>query len=755
MKLTSKTMSWLIFSFLFLAVTSLFAEESVLIKKVTVKGTKRVLGVVIQDTLKLKVGEPFDPKLVAEDVKAIYKMGEFSDVSIATAEVEEGIELILTVVESPSVSKVVFQGAKNFKDLADKISLKEKATFTHLKMKLSEKALIEFYKKEGYYGTKVESTVSEIAPSDVKVTFTIDEGQKLSVEKVTVICKAFSSDRLKGEMKTGEPGLLSSTNFDQKVFEEDLQRIVEFARQEGHDKARIVTSKIQPDPVRQKVNITVEVDEGPLFKVGTVELTLRELEADTRAKLMDGLAIRVGKRFNYKEVEDDRRRLGKYFADRGYIFANVVPSVQHREDVQLVDIIFTVNEGRVAYIEEVLIQGNLETKEKVIRRELEVQTGDQVDLSKIYRSQEKVWNLGFFDEPPRFEFLPGGKEDRLKLLFTVKERQNTGELSLGAGFSVIDGFTGTFSVTKHNFMGNGQRISASAEYGGFRRAVDVSFLEPWLFDSDTSFSIGGFYSQRAYFTDYKELSYGTNVRLGHSLDKEKFWRLWTSYRLAFTDIFDVATTASREIQNSRGERTVSSVPLELVFDSRDSIFFNTTKGARYSLGVEVAGLGGNLFFNRHIFDASLYLQTIPQWVVAFHTRMGYVTGYGSTPNVPFFERFFMGGTDTVRGYAERSVGPVDSTGFAVGGRLSWVANLEYRIPIVERVFYLVSFMDVGGLWDRAEDARVEDLASGAGLGIRVVIPNTTLIIRLDYGFGFNPKFGSPAGRPHFNFGSIF
>jgi len=709
--------------------------------------------------MKTKVGQPYDPRRLAEDVRAIYAMDEFSDVTVATKELEGGsLEILVTVVERPLVSKIVVEGTKkDVKDLQNKMPLKERQTFTPWKLKESERVLLEFFQKEGHYGAKVEGVVTEQTASEVKVVFRVEEGQKLKVGKLRIMCKAFPPDRLKGEMKTGEPGMLGGGDFDQKAFEEDLKRLVEFCREEGHDKARIVAHKLDVDDVRRTVNITVEVDEGPLFWVRGLTITLMEggLEPDTQAKLMDRLVTRSGKKFNFKTLEDDRRRIGKYYADRGYIFANVLPSVVYDDQAGLVDIVLTVNRGRETYVEDIIIQGNLETKEKVIRRMLEIKPGDRIDLSKIQKSQENVWNLGFFEEPPRFEFLPGSRDDRLKLLFVVRERRNTGELSLGAGFSVIDGFTGTFSITKHNFMGTGQRLSASAEYGGFRRAVDFSFYEPWFLDSETSFQVGGFYSQRAFFSDYKEISYGGSLRFGHVLDAEKRWRWFTTYRFAFTDIFDVASTASKEVQNSAGQRTVSSIPQELVYDSRDSVFFNTTRGMRHSLGVEVAGLGGNLFFTRYVLDHSLYVETFPQWVVALHTRLGYVTGYGATPNVPFFERFFMGGTDTVRGYAERSLGPQDNTGFAIGGRLSWVANLEYRIPIAERVFYVVAFFDVGGLWDRAEDARFGDLATGAGFGFRVVIPNTTLIIRLDYGFGFHPTLGSPGGRPHFNFGSIF
>lgn len=734
------------------------SEGQEIIRQVTVKGTKRVAASLVQRAMHLKPDMPLDPQGVAEDTKAIFAMGEFADASISTQKMEGGVELILTVVEQPVVSKVMFQGTKrDVKELSEKIPLKEGDTYAPSKLRQSDQVLTDFFKKEGFYGSKVTGAITEKDATKVKITFLVEEGKKLTVEKIHIVCKAFSPDRIKGEMKTGEPGFMGGGAFDQRVYEEDLKRVVEFCREEGHDKAKLIASELKIDEVRQKVSITIQLDEGPMFRVRLVDLNLQEgeLESDTRAKLMETLSTRSGKRWNFKFVEDDRRRIAKYYYDRGFISPSVIPALGFDDAQGLVDLTMNVVRGREAFIEEVVIQGNLETQDKVIRRELTIKPGDRFDLSKIQRSQENVWNLGFFDEPPRFEPLPGSQDDKLKLLFVVKERRNTGELSLGAGFSVLDGFTGTFSVTKHNFMGNGQRLSGSAEYGGFRRAIDVSFMEPWWLDTHTSFQVGGFYSQRAFFSDYKELTYGSSMRLGHVLDEGNRWALWTSYRLNVTDIFDVATTASREIQSSTGERTVSSMPLELVYDSRNSKFFDTTKGSRHSVGVEVAGLGGNLFFSRYILDHSLYQETFSQCVLALHTRLGYVTGYGATPNVPFFERFFMGGTDTVRGYAERAIGPQDSSGFAMGGRLSWVANLEYRVPVVERMLYLVPFFDVGGLWDRAEDARATDLITGAGLGIRVVIPNTTLMIRLDYGFGFDPVLGSTGGRPHFNFGTMF
>jgi outer membrane protein insertion porin family len=383
--------------------------------------------------------------------------------------------------------------------------------------------------------------------------------------------------------------------------------------------------------------------------------------------------------------------------------------------------------------------------------------GEPFDSSKLRKSMEKIYNLGFFEDYPTYDILPGFDDNKERLIFRVRERA-TGNISLGAGYSTLDGLTGNLGVTENNFLGNGQRIGIMAEFGARRRNYEISFLEPWFLGNPTSvgFSIYDLL-RNSYDNNYTEERLGGNITVGQPLGnyEESNTKLWFTYKYESVNIFDVKDAASDAIKQQAGKRDTSSLTTTIVYDTRDSIFFNTKKGVRYSASFEYAGgiLGGNINFTKEILDARWFQTLFGDFVFALHTSGGYVSGYGSTPGVPIYERFFMGGTDTIRGYDERRVGPKDVLDTPLGGRVMGYGNLELRFPIIGPLMG-VMFSDAGGTWDRTDEINYKDLATSVGFGLRFTITGA-LMLRLDYGYGFKQEWAAPGGRLHFNMGNIF
>ena len=535
-----------------------------------------------------------------------------------------------------------------------------------------------------------------------------------------------------------------------------MERVLSFYEQNGFiDATADYATRELP---KGFLDINISINEGKQYMVGHIVVGGNSVAAeDDILEAMEN--IKKDTVFSREKLSVDIARIRALYFDRGYIFADVKDTTSLDPATGMVDIKLDVAEGGLAYVGKIKIQGNARTRDIVIRRELRVNPGERFDGEKLKRSKERLNNLGYFEDVG-FDIEDTDQSDRKDLVVQVKEAK-TGSFSFGGGFSTVDKVIGFVEIEQKNFdfanwpafTGGGQNLKLRAETGSTRNNLLLSFTEPWLFDYPVSVGFDAFRTERDRAQDvgyaYSEKRAGGNIRLGKEFSEYLSGRL--AFRREAVTIQDLESNVSADLLAEEGTNTVSAVGTSLIRDSTDSAF-NPTKGLVVRGDIDVAGgpLAGDKDFYRTQLTSSYYIPLKFKSVLEFSGRVGFVDAYGDSEKVPIFERFFAGGAQSIRGYDERTVGPLDSnTNDPIGGESLFVGNIEYTIPLIDFV-KLAAFFDVGNVWAKTEDFASGDLKSGTGVGMRVKTPIGP--INLDYGYPLNdePGQGGRSGKFYFS-----
>ena len=726
-----------------------FVSADEVVAAIEVRGNVRVSDSAILADIQTEEGQKFLPVRLSEDVRRLYETGAFADIRVEREATPEGIKLIFQVTEKYVVSKIIFSGNKAFRDkkLGKELSLSEGNTYDNRKLKDCQDKITSVYREAGFAGALVSSEVEERKEErDVLITFTIDEGVSARAREVSIEGNEVLSDReIKKIIKTGK-GIFRKGVFREDVLGEDKERILYLYRSHGYIKAKIPETKLAYDEEGKRVYVTIYVDEGDEYIVGKVDLE-KELKEEVK--------LHKGSPFSPDELRKDIGRVYDYLYGKGYLYAFVNANRRISEEQKRVDIEYEIKNGPVVYIGDIRISGNVRTKDKIIRREILVSPGDRFDIGKIKGSQRKIRNLGskqpFFDRVI-FEIEDTDVQDKKNLHFKVTEGK-TGTFLFGGGYSSVDKFIGFVEVNIENFdianppafTGGGQSLSVHAEAGTDKANYSLSFTEPWLFDKPLSCGFD-LYDRLREWDEYDEGRDGGKIRFGYPIGE--FNSVHARYKYEDVEISGLGDV-SDEIRREEGVNTTSSLSLILVRDTRDNRF-SPRHGGRNSISTEFAGdfFGGDRDFTKHTGKMSWYFPAWKESSLNLRLELGLVEEFGSSEYVPVYERFYMGGADTVRGYAYRDIGPKDEFGEPIGGEFKTQANIEYTIPIVKD-FKGAVFYDVGNVWKSKDDFDFGDLYSGVGVGIRLTTPIGPL--RLDYGYGIDIS----KGRLHFTMGWPF
>ncbi len=735
-------------------------SETPMVVDVRVEGVEAVKESEVLLWVKTIEDEPLSFIRLREDVQSIWEMGKFRDVKVDVAEIKKGVKVTFIVSELPLAQEIKFEGNEKKKDkkLLEQINILEGDHFDDYKLAQAARSVEDFYHEEGFSLARVAPQVEEGKDQGTRVVFQVSEGDKIEVDKIVIEGnKAFSDDKVRGKLKTEVRGrfhgLFTSGKYEQVVFDQDLLRISEFYRNEGYAKARVVGHKLDYDPENpQKMWITIEVEEGLKYKMGEIAIdgNINYSEQEIR-KVM---RVKSGDTYKQEKFRTDLMKIGWLYAEKGFIYVQVVPEMKYDDEKQLISVGLSIDERRRAYIEKVRVIGNYNTKDYVILREVLLKPGDLFDSKKLARSQEKLFNLYYFDEVD-FDTEPGSEEGQETLLIRVREKK-TGTITFGMGYSTTDKLVGFLKVAEINLLGRGKKISGEWEFGKRRSSWKFSFREPYLFNTRTSFGFD-VWNIRRYLDWYDEKRAGFDFIVGRRLSE--YWRTSITYTFQNVRLTNLSASYFSYGQLLRSEEgTISSLTPFFVRDSRNSIF-DPSRGSRMSNSTKISGLGGDFKFVQNIFNAAKYYPLFWRFAFGQHIQLGASGGYGGSV-VPLFEYFYAGGTDTVRGYDERQLGDRDSE----GGRAIFVSNSEIKFPVARRVLTLAVFMDGGRTWKSTKYVRlgqlVEDMDWGFGVGIRFMIPGSIMVLRLDYAWPFayssENRYGvSKSGKFHFNLGNIF
>ncbi len=723
---------------------------------VRVSGNQRIEREAILAVVKTKKGERLDYGQLDKDLREIYRMGYFTDVSIETAEGPNGTIVTFNVKERPSIGKISFDGNKKVDtdDLKNEVGVKLYTIIDQNEIKQSINRLKEFYRKKGYYNAEIKERSEPLANNQVGVTYVIDEGQKIYITKIEFIGnKAFSDKDLKKIMETSEHGFLSwltdSGVLDSKKLEFDVFKLTAFYHNHGYIKAVVGEPKVAVDPDKG-LTVTFEIKEGDQYSVGKVAVS-GDLIMPAE-ELLKKVSIGKEKIFNREVVRKDILELKDVYADEGYAYAEVTPRTQENDLVHSVDITYDLSRGEKVRFERINITGNKTTRDKVIRRELKALEGEYFTGKAVSKSTQNLNRLGFFENVD-IQTKKGSREDLMVMDVKVKEKP-TGSFSFGAGYSSVDHLVGMAQIQQDNFLGNGQRLSASVRLGGTSTQFDVRFVEPWLLDYPISMEARGYNWTRDY-DDYSQDSWGGSLFFGFPTKIDEYTRSSVQYGYEDSNVTNVADNASQLLKDMEGRSVTSSVTFGLTRNSVNRAW-NPSEGSINSITFQYAGgiLAGDNYFNKYNARSAWFFPLPLSTVFMAQGRWGYLEKR-SGGELPVYDKFFLGGLNTVRGYKFAYISPRDpETGDKIGGDVSMCYNLEFRFPLLKDQGVIgVVFFDAGQVWKEAGDVSPGDLQKGVGGGVRWYSPMGPL--RLEWGYALDPKYNEPSSQFEFSMGTEF
>jgi len=724
---------------------------------VEVRGASRVSPDAVRKVMGTQAGQELDLGKVREDVKAIYRMGYFRDVTFDTEEVPGGYRLTVIVAEKPIVGGVQIEGNKEVEtaDLRAAVTVKERSLFQEEKVKESIKKLTEVSQNKGYIDASVDASVTEDAEGAIRVIFRVSEGPKLKIERIAVIGNRFHAEKtILKAMDTSRKGLFSfitdSGAFKKDVLENDVRKIEALYQNSG-----FLDSKIsEPEVSRGKKGliVTIRVYEGRQYRVGEVRFAGESgIPEETLRK---NVKLTRGDLFNRETLLSDLLALTTLVNDEGYAQALVSPGVDKRKEYPVADVTYRFECGAKFRFGKVEISGNTKTMDRVVRRNLDVLEGRTYTATGLKTSKEHLTRTSYFKDV-KISTAPSEVPGEMDAKIEVQEGP-TGTLSGGLGYSSLDKIFGVVQLTENNLFGRGWKATLNSQFGARRTTFGIDFRDPHFLDSDFSLLLSA-YNVRTRYNDFERKSTGGRAGLGYNFSRYASGSL--SLRADATKILAVGPTGSRFLLDefAKGLQHTRSLTFSLIRNTTDR-FIDPSRGSVQSGSVEYAGgpLGGDSEFVKYFLNAKAFYPVTASTVFSWNALWGHVVPTVGGGEIPIFERFFLGGPYSVRGFRSRDLSPRDpNTGEAIGGNKELVGNLEYVFPLFAEIgFKGVVFFDVGNTWAQGEwPFSGEKLRYATGTGVRWYSPMGPL--RFEWGWNLNPKDGESRRVMEFTIGTAF
>jgi outer membrane protein insertion porin family len=711
---------------------------------IVVKGNRRIEKDAILGVMQTREGEILAPAHLREDLKAIYKMGYFTDVRLDTSDTPEGRILTVLVQEKPAIREIMVEGNRKLKKdkILEAMSLKPFSVASEGAIKEDINKVQQAYREKGYYEAQISYDLMPAGEHEVNLVLHVNEGGKLAIKEIDFEGnKAFSAKELRKVMETKERGFFAPVSWitgagklNRDVLERDLEKVAAFYYNHGYIKAKVGEPKV--DIKGNWIYITIPVQEGPEYHVAKIDMSGDLLE--DKDKLLKLLKTPKTEVYSREVLQEDLTTLADFYADQGYANADIVPLVKEDNEKMVVDVTFDIHQGQKVYFERIDIGGNVKTRDKVIRRELRVYEQDLFSASNLKESIKNLRRLEYFEDV-NFATTPGSAPDRMNLKITVKERP-TGTFGLGAGYSTQDRLVGMVEVSQNNLFGRGQQVKLSGIIGSISHRIRASFVEPYLFDRPLSLGLDAFNWERQY-SEYTRISKGGLIRLSHPLTW-KYTRLFWMYRFENVQLQDLAPGASQTLVQASQIHNTSATSFVIRRDSRDSLFA-ATKGSDNSLSMEIAGLGGDTAFVRYIAETGWYFPIKWDVVGVLHARAGGMNKL-SWGAMPAYELFYLGGIDTIRGFKYAEISPRDPvTNDRIGGPRFLQFNNEIRFPLYKKLGLTGTlFFDAGNVY--GPNYIGPFLRTSAGVGFRWFSPMGPLRVEWGYNLSKHPSERSSA-----------
>ena len=713
-----------------------------------------------------KPGLDYDENIMNADIKRLYETGFFSDVVSETKKAgADKVDVIFKVSVKPRIKAILFKGNLKFPtdDLKKEITLAGDMPLNDNKLRESTQKLRAFYKDKGYGDATITPVLETVNKDEINVVFEIKENLRLKVDNVTFEgATVYSESTLRDSIANRHSYLsrfLEFGLFNRDELETDKARIRELYWNKGYLDFKVESvSVVQQKEDAEYVDIKFKVFEGKPYNVGKISLGGNIVFP--KDQLMKMIKLQTGKVFDNQLETESKNSISNLYESMGYadFFCKVVRVPDF--NTHIVDLDFIVTEGKKYKVKDVIISGNLRTKDKVIRRELAIQPGDPLDKNRIQASKSRLMGMGYFEDVKAVA-VSTDEVGQKSVHFDVKEKE-TFKVKVGGGFSDTDSLVGMVEVGNSNFditdpmnyfYGGGERFRVQGMFGIERQGVNVDFTEPWLMDMPLRLDVSG-YANQVEYDNWNESRIGAKTSLTHKVFDD-FTSVTGGYKIEQVNVNNISDSASEYLKSQGGHQNVSQFSLLLNRDTRDSLLEPTSgylTNASGAVASKVIGSSNNFY---RLESKDSYYFSLLEKALVFHLggKIGTLSDFDRNVQAPIFERYFLGGGDSLRGFPYRSVSPVDRNGDPTGGQTMLLLTAEMTHPIWSFIRGAI-FIDAGNAWENSYSMGMSQMNSGAGYGLRIKVPYLNAPVKLDLAYPIlsNQPDLSRKLRFHFNMG---
>jgi outer membrane protein insertion porin family len=728
---------------------------------IDVLGTRRASPDAVRQAMSTRVGQELDLDRIREDVKAIHRLGYFRNVNIDSEEAPGGFRLTVVVTEKPIVGSVAVEGVKEVDEtkVREALTVKERSLFQEDKVKESVSKVREVCQNEGYYDAAVDSVVVEEADGSIRVTFRVVEGERQKIETIEVTGNLyFSRKQILKQMDVTEEGFFSfitqSGVIKRDVLENDIRKIEALYQNAGFLDSKVFDPQFRR--AKKGLVLSIRVFEGKQYRLG--EIRFSGESGISEETLRKTVKLKSGNLFSREVLVNDLLALTTLVNDQGYAQALVSPGVEKRKDYPVADVTYRFERGTKFRFGRVDVTGNTKTYDQVVRRRLGVADGQTYSATKLKESKEDLTRTSYFKDVKLTTVPSEKKPGEMDVKVEVQEAP-TGTLSGGMGYSTMDGIFGVVQLSENNLFGRGWRSTLGSQFGSKRTTYTLDFTAPYFMDTDYTLLLNLYKTKIEYSTFEKD---STGGRIGAGRNLSRFVHASMQFGLDGTRIKERSDTDPSDIiqeEIDKGKQTTRSVIFNLSRNTTNR-FIDPSKGTVYTSYLQWAGspLGGDSRFLKYVLGAKGFYPVTEKTVFSANFTWGHVVpmygGWGDG-EVPLYERFFLGGPYSVRGFKARSISPENREGDDIGGNKELVVNFEYQFPLLEEAgFKGVFFFDMGNTWDQDKWPFVnQGLWMGYGIGVRWYSPMGPM--RFEYGWNVDRPKGEPPGVFEFTIGTAF
>jgi outer membrane protein insertion porin family len=715
-----------------------FADEPFIVKDIRVEGIQRTEAGTVFSYLPVKVGEVMTDEKSAAAIKALYATGFFKDVRL---EARDGV-VIVTVEERPSIAKITLNGIKEFSqdDLKKGLTqtgLAEGRVLDRALLEKAEQELQRQYFNRGKYAVEIKSTLTPLERNRVAVQFDVVEGDSAKIQQINIVGnKVFKEKELLKQFTSTTPGWLTwytkNDQYSKSRLGGDIEALRSFYLNRGYLEFNVDSTQVSISPDKEGIYITVNVTEGPQYRLSDVKLAGQMLVPE--AELQKLITMKPGDVFERDRLTETTKKISDRLGNDGYAFANVNAVPELDKDKATVAFTLFVDPGRRVYVNRINVAGNTKTRDEVVRREVRQMEGAYYDAEKINRSRDRLNRLGFFNEVNIETPAVSGTTDQVDVNVSVAEK-STGNIMLGAGFSSSEGLVLSGSVSQSNVFGTGNRLSAQINSGSVNTVYALSFTNPYYTIDGISLGYDLYRrdvdsSSLDNVADYKTSTLGAGVRFGLPVNERDFITLGLTYEQ--TSLTTSATTGVQYdfVQEFGEDNDTLRLDTSWARDTRNSFLF-PTKGLMQRAAAEIGTPLGSLQYYKLSFQHQQYFPLGKNFTLMLNGEAGIGDGLSGKP-LPFFKNFYAGGTSSVRGFQNGTLGPKDINGDALGGDMRVVGNAELFFPLPglkdDQSLRMSAFIDTGASFGPRDNGGLyekfafEDLRYSAGVAVLWVSP---------------------------------